>query len=261
MIIVDSHCHLDMLTQYDDIDSIVKRANENGVKYLQTICTKLDNFENVLNIAKKYDNVFASVGVHPSEVEGVIDSDELIKLSKDDKVIGLGETGLDYFYNKEASHHKIQQDSFEQHIVASQNNNLPVIIHTRDAEGDTTDIISRNKKYKEFAGLIHCFTATEELANEVMKLGFFISISGIITFKNAKVLRDIVKKIPLERLLVETDAPYLTPEPMRGKRNEPAHVIHTANYLADMLNMDPKELYTATTKNFFNLFTKAELVK
>ena len=114
---------------------------------------------------------------------------------------------------------------------------------------------------KPFKGLIHCFTATEELANEVLKLGFFISISGIITFKNAKVLRDIVKKIPLERLLVETDAPYLSPEPMRGKRNEPAHVIHTANYLADMLNINPKELYEETTNNFFNLFTKAEFVK
>jgi len=258
MIIVDSHCHLDMLTQYDDIDSIVKRANENGVKYLQTICTKLDNFENVLNIAKKYDNVFASVGVHPSEVEGVIDSDELIKLSKDDKVIGLGETGLDYFYNKEASHHKIQQDSFEQHIVASQNNNLPVIIHTRDAEGDTTDIISRNKKYKEFAGLIHCFTASKEFASKMLDLGMYISISGIVTFKNAENIREAIKYIPTDRLLVETDSPYLAPVPKRGKTNEPSYTRYVVEFLADLKGLEATELALQTTNNFFKLFSKAQ---
>ena len=260
MIIVDSHCHLDMLTEYDEIDSIVQRAIESDVKYLQTICTRLDNFENILNIAKKYDNVFASVGVHPSEVEAVTPADELVKLASDAKVIGLGETGLDYFYNKEPAHHKMQRDSFEQHIIASQENNLPIIVHTRDAEEDTQNIIASGKKQQDFPGLIHCFTASKEFADKMLDLGMYISISGIVTFKNAASLQDAVKYIPLNRLLVETDAPYLAPVPKRGKTNEPSYTRYVTEFIAQIKGISTAEVAEQTTENFFNLFLKANKV-
>ncbi len=258
--IVDSHCHLDMLLEYDSIDNIVKRASENGVKYLQTICTRLDNFENILNIAKKYDNVFASVGVHPSEVIDVVDSETLLKLSEDEKVIGLGETGLDYFYNKEISHHKLQIDSFNQHIIASQNNALPVIIHMRDAEQDTIDIITHSKKECEFPGLIHCFTASKEFASKMLDLGLYISISGIVSFKNVDILRDTIKYIPSNRLLIETDSPYLAPVPMRGKTNEPSYTKYVLDALAQIKNISHEQLAEITTDNFFKLFSKAKRI-
>ncbi len=216
MIIVDSHCHLDMLTEYDSIDNIIKRAKEANVEYLQTICTRLDKFDEILNIAKKYDNVFASVGIHPSEVSKVQPAEILINLAKDKKVIGLGETGLDYFYNKEEDHQELQRESFLQHIIAAQEIKLPLIIHTRDAEDDTCSILAENKKDKEFPGLIHCFTASKEFATKMLDLGMYISISGIVTFKNAENIREALKYIPVDRLLVETDSPYLSPVPKRG---------------------------------------------
>jgi len=259
MIIVDSHCHLDMLTEYDDIDKIVQRAIDADVKYLQTICTRLDNFENILNIAKKYDNVFASVGVHPSEVEQVTAASELVKLASDAKVIGLGETGLDYFYNKEPAHHQLQRESFEQHIIAAQENQLPIIVHTRDAEEDTQNIISSGKKSKDFPGLIHCFTASKEFANNMLDLGMYISISGIVTFKNAKDLQEAVKHIPLNRLLVETDSPYLAPVPKRGKTNEPSYTRYVTEFIAQLKGVSMEEVAEQTTDNFFRLFSKAKL--
>lgn len=263
MIIIDSHCHLDILTKHDSIDNIVNRAAEAGVKYLQTICTRLDNFDNILQIANKYENVYASVGVHPSEIQytkgqSVTEYTYLISLSEHKKVIGLGETGLDYFYNKEPGQHKLQTESFEQHILASQENNLPVIIHTRNAEEDTIDIIARNKKYKEFPALIHCFTSSRDFAKKALDLGLYISISGIITFKNAESLREIVKYIPVDRLLVETDSPYLTPVPNRGKTNEPAYTKFVLAELALLKNISPEDLAAITTENFFNLFTKTK---
>ena len=257
MIIVDSHCHLDMLTDYDDTDAIIARASKAGVKYLQTICTRLDNFDNILAITKKYDNVFASVGIHPSEVEQLTPATELIKLATDEKVIGLGETGLDYFYNKQPDHHKLQRDSFEQHIIAAQENNLPVIVHTRDAETDTENIITQNKKHKEFPGLIHCFTASKELAAKMLDLGMYISISGIVTFKNAEALQEAVNYIPLDRILVETDSPYLAPVPKRGKTNEPSYTKYVVEFLAKLKGISAEELASKTTENFFQLFAKA----
>jgi TatD DNase family protein len=257
MIIVDSHCHLDMLQEHDTLDSYIKRALESDVKYLQTICTRIDNFDNILKIAKQYDNVFASVGVHPNEVENVIQAKELIELAKDNKVIGLGETGLDYFYNKEPAHHKMQQDSFEQHIIASQENGLPIIVHTRDAESDTASIIARNKKAKNFKGLIHCFTASKEFAAKILDLDMFISIAGIITFKNAEDLREVVRFIPLERILVETDSPYLAPVPKRGKTNEPAYTRFVAECIAELKGVPLQKVAEQTTENFFSLFDKA----
>ena len=235
MIIVDSHCHLDMLKDYDSIDTIVSRAKEADVRYLQTICTRLDHFENILSIAKKYDNVFASVGIHPSEVKKVTPAKKLVELADHEKVIGLGETGLDYFYNKESKHHEIQRESFEQHIIASQGNNLPVIVHTRDAEEDTLNIIGECKKNQEFPGLIHCFTASKEFALKMLDLGMYISISGIVTFKNATELQEVAKFIPMDRMLVETDSPYLAPVPKRGKTNEPSYTKYVAEFIAQLV--------------------------
>ncbi len=257
MIIVDSHCHLDMLLDYDTTDNIVNRAKESGVKYLQTICTRLDNFENILSLAKKFDNVYASVGIHPSEVEIVPISAELLKLSSDDKVIGLGETGLDYFYNKDLEHHSLQRKSFEQHIITSQENGLPVIIHSRNAEEDTANIIANHKKRKEFPGLIHCFTSSKEFATKMLDLGLYISVSDIVTFKNAESLREAIKYVPLDRLLVETDSPYLAPVPKRGKTNEPSYTKYVVEFLAELKGISSEELANKTTDNFFRLFTKA----
>ena len=259
--IIDSHCHLNMKDFRHDLPNIIEKAKKNNINGMLTISTKIEEFRNISNIAKNNKNIWYSLGIHPhnvdnnyNELEKAIDAFKL-----DKKFIGIGETGLDYFY--ENSDKKLQIASFLNHIKISKSSKLPIIIHTREADLDTISILKSEYKKKPFTGLIHCFTATEELANEVLKLGFFISISGIITFKNAKNLRDIVKNIPLDRLLVETDAPYLSPEPMRGKRNEPSHVIHTANYLADMLNIPSEKLFDVTTNNFFNLFSKAELVE
>lgn len=259
MIIVDSHCHLDMLKDYDSTDNIVTRAKEADVQYLQTICTRLDNFKNILSIAKKYDSVFASVGVHPSEVKEVTPAKKLVELANHEKVIGLGETGLDYFYNKDAEHQEIQRESFEQHIIASQENNLPIIVHTRDAEDDTLNIIKECKKIQDFPGLIHCFTASKEFATKMLDLGMYISISGIVTFKNAIDLQEAAKFIPLDRMLVETDSPYLAPVPKRGKTNEPSYTKYVAEFVAQLKGLDVEEVAEQTTNNFFNLFSKAQI--
>lgn len=260
MKIVDSHCHLDMLTEHDDIANIIARAEEVGVSYLQTICTKMSNFASILSIAKQHPNVFASVGVHPSEVSAadpVVSAEELIKLSDDPKVIGLGETGLDYFYNKEKEQLEKQRTSFEQHIIASQANKLPVIIHTRDAEDDTIDIISSLKKQVDFPALIHCFTSNKDFASKMLDMGLYISISGIVTFKNATDLQEAVKFIPLDRMLVETDSPYLAPVPKRGKTNEPSYTKYVVDFIAELKGIDAAKVAKQTTDNFFNLFTKA----
>ena len=259
MIIIDSHCHLDMLKDYDSTDNIISRAEEADVQYLQTICTRLDNFKHILSIAKKYDNVFASVGVHPSEVEEVTPAKKLIELADHEKVIGLGETGLDYFYNKEEEHQEIQRESFKQHIIASQENNLPIIVHTRDAENDTLSIIKECKEDQDFPGLIHCFTASKEFASKMLDLGMYISISGIVTFKNATDLQEAAKFIPLDRMLVETDSPYLAPVPKRGKTNEPSYTRYVAEFIAQLKGIDVEEVAEQTTNNFFDLFSKAQI--
>jgi len=257
MIYIDSHCHLDMLEDYDSHDNIVMRASEAGVKYLQTICTKLEELPKILAIAEKYPNVFASVGVHPSEVTKLVKAPELLELAKHDKIIGLGETGLDYHYNKEPAQQDLQRKVFEQHIEASCKIQLPIIVHTRDAEDDTLSIIASYKKTHNFPGLIHCFTASENFARKILDLGFYISVAGIITFKNAEDLRSIVKFVPLDRILIETDSPYLAPVPNRGKTNEPSYVKYVAEAIADLKKVSLEECAKQTTDNFFKLFSKA----
>lgn len=257
--LVDSHCHLDFADFENNLDDIVKQAILNNLLCMQTISTKLSTMDKIFNIIEKYDMVYGSVGVHPHEVEkeGIASKDKLINLAKHPKIIGIGETGLDYFYNYSDKNKQIE--SFINHIHAARDLDLPIIIHTRDADEDTIDILEQEMKYKNFKGLIHCFTSSQKLAEKCIEMGLFISISGIITFKNAESLREVVKKIPLSRLLIETDSPYLAPVPNRGKVNQPSYVLYTAKYLADLLDIDYVEFCKITTENFFTLFSKAKL--
>ena len=252
--LVDSHCHLNDEKLFDRLDEVLAKADEFGIKYLQTICTKLSEFPDVLGIAQKYDHIFASVGVHPHEVdkEGIAPISKLIELSKNDKVIALGETGLDYYY--EYSNRENQKQSFINHITAARSENKPVIVHSRDADQDTIDILQSEMSKGEFKGLIHCFSTGKELAVGAIDLGMYISISGIITFKNSDNLREIVRELPLEKLLVETDAPYLAPIPMRGKTNEPGYTFYVAEKIAEIKNISISEVMEITTRNFFELF-------
>lgn len=256
--LVDSHCHLDMLEQNDTIDNYINRAAVANVRYTQTICTNLDNFAYLLEIAKKYENVFTSVGIHPSEVTEIVSAKQLCKLADNNKVIGFGETGLDYFYNKEPAQHKLQQQSFKEHLIATAEMMLPAIIHTRGAEKDTETIIAEQKKIKDFPALIHCFTASKEFAFKMLDLGLYLSFSGIVTFKNATELQDTLKLVPLERILLETDAPYLAPVPHRGKVNEPAFTTFIAEFIASIKGVPLKQVAEQTTDNFFQLFTRAK---
>ncbi|MEM7617611.1 MAG: TatD family hydrolase [Pseudomonadota bacterium] len=256
--LVDSHCHLDFADFNDDRAAIIQNALDSDVKYMQTICTKIDEFSNILSIAKQYDFIYCSVGIHPNEVanQQKITADEIVKLSEDPKVIGIGETGLDYHY--EYSPKELQQESFKEHIKAAQITGLPVIVHTRNADEDTIDILQKAMDDKPFKGLIHCFSSSKWLAEKAIEMGLYISISGIVTFKNAVDLQNAIKELPLDRLLVETDAPYLAPVPKRGKRNEPAYTKHTAKYLADLQEVSYEQVADITTENFFKLFSKAK---
>jgi TatD DNase family protein len=255
--LVDSHCHLDFKELHSRLDELLENAKNSGVEILQTICTKISEFDKILKIANDHDNIFCSVGVHPNNVaeEGVVKAEKIIELANHKKVIGIGETGLDYYYENSPKAEQIE--SFKEHIKAAQTLQLPVIIHMRDAEEDTLKILKETLAEKNYPALIHCFTASEEFAKEVLILGLYISISGIVTFKNAKSLQDAVKNIPLEKILVETDSPYLAPVPNRGKTNEPSNTKHTAEFLAKHLNIPFETLAKATTDNFFKLFSKA----
>ena len=259
--IIDSHCHLNMKEFNEDLDLVVNKAYQENIKGMLTISTKIEEVNSIVAIANKYNNIWYSVGIHPHNVNANFkDINETVSSNiNNNKFIGIGETGLDYYY--ENSNKETQKKSFVNHINIARDLDLPIIVHTRNADEDTINILKNEYKRGKFRGLIHCFTASKELAIEVLQLDFFISISGIITFKNANELREIVKLIPIEKLLVETDAPYLAPVPMRGKRNEPSFVSYTASYLAKLLNISNTILYEKTTKNFFNLFNKAKLSK
>lgn len=257
--LVDSHCHLDFPELNQELDGVLGRARAAGIGTLLTISTKLGEFERVRGIAEAHPDVWCSVGVHPHEAgveEGGHDAKGLATLARHPRVIGVGETGLDYYY--EHSPRDAQARAFRAHAAAAREAGLPLIVHTRDADEDTARILKEESAKGPLKGLIHCFTAGPELARAALALGFYISISGIVTFKAAERLRETVKTIPLERLLVETDAPYLAPVPMRGKRNEPAFVAHTAAALASLKGVDRDELARVTTENFFRLFGKAK---
>lgn len=256
--IIDSHCHLNFPEFADDFKQILERAKQNNVQIMQTICTQVSKFPDVLAIANAYQNIYCSTGVHPCDVEkeGIISIKNLLDMTRNDKVISLGETGIDFYHTIEQNKRDKQIESFINHIEAAKISNLPLIIHTRDAEEVTIKILKEQLKLAKFKAVIHCFTGSSYMAKEILDMGFYISISGIVTFKNATNLQNIVKNLPLDKLLVETDAPYLAPIPHRGKRNEPAYVKHTAEFIAKLKNISYDEVAKATTDNFFKLFDK-----
>jgi len=253
--LVDSHCHLNTKELLPDLDSVVARAMNAKVECFQTICTKLEEIPEILEIVDKYKNIYCSIGVHPHEVEKseAITVDTLIKLSNSHpKIIGIGETGLDYYY--ERSQRDIQQDAFRSHIHTSQATNKPLIVHSRSADDDTIEILRSEMNNKPYKGLIHCFSSTKKLAEASLDMGLYISIAGIVTFKNADDLRDAVLYVPLDRLLIETDSPYLAPIPFRGQTNEPALVEHVARKIAEIKGVSFEEVARVTTENFYRLF-------
>ena len=257
--LVDSHCHLDFPDFQDDQADVLARAKDAGVQQMLTICTQVTKFDQVLAIAQAHPHIHCSVGIHPHEAdsEPETQAQTLLDLADahPDHVVAFGETGLDYFY--ENSPKEAQKRNFRAHLQAARDRQLPIIIHARDADDDTIEILRDEAEQGAFPGVIHCFTAGQALADAALDLGLYISISGIVTFKKADALRDVVKSVPLDRLLVETDSPYLAPVPNRGKRNEPANVKHTAAYLADFLGVPFDELAARTTENYFKLFQKA----
>ncbi len=258
--IIDSHCHLDLLEKQGlKLEEIIKNCAQNNVKVLQTICTKITEIESLLNYTKLYDFVYSSVGIHPCNVaqQPKISAEEIIKIcQKNSKIIGIGETGLDYYHDKSAL--DLQKISFIEHIKAAQQNDLPVIIHSRDADLDMMEILENEQKNSTFPALLHCFSSSKELAKKALDLGIYISISGIVTFKNAASLQEIVKYLPLEFLLVETDSPYLAPIPHRGKINQPAFTKHVVDFVAQLKGLTSQEVALQTTANFFQIFKKAK---
>jgi len=256
--LVDSHCHLDFPDFASELDAVLERARTEAIGHFLTIGTGMRRFDGVRAVAERAADIDCTVGIHPHEaqVEPLSGPEPLLKESKHKKVVGFGESGLDYYYNH--APREAQIANFRAHIAAARSAGLPLVVHTRDAEDDTISILSEEHAKGAFSGVIHCFTGTTRLARAALELGFYTSVSGIATFKKAEDLRSTLKEVPLERLLVETDAPYLAPQGKRGKRNEPAFVVHTAAMLAELKGVSPEQLAEATTDNFFRLFTKAK---
>jgi TatD DNase family protein len=256
--LVDSHCHLDFPELAEQQDAVMGRARAAGVGHFLTICTHVTRAATIRAIADKYDDVSATVGIHPHEAgkEPAVDVAKLLSLAQHPKVVGFGETGLDFFYEHSP---RVDQDrSFRVHIAAAREAKLPIVIHTRDADLETSETIEDEMGQGPFTGLIHCFSSGPQLAKMALDHGLYISFSGIVTFKKADALRAVVKAVPLDRILVETDSPYLAPIPHRGKTNEPAFVAHTAAVIAELKGVTRDELAHHTTENFFRLFTKAK---
>lgn len=257
--IVDSHCHLDFPEfAGDKFAEAMKLAEEKGVRYMQTICTRVSKFPQVAAVSEKGgERMFCSVGQHPCNVQldPPVTAQDLIDIAARPDVIGIGETGLDYYHD--LTHKELQISSFREHIAACAETGLPLIVHSRDAEEDTLRVIKEERASKDFPILIHCFTASAAFAEEIFALGGYISISGIVTFKNAKELQEVVKSAPLERVLAETDSPYLAPVPYRGKQNTPAYTAYAVEKIAALKNIPAEEAARQTTENFFRLFSKA----
>ena len=253
--IVDSHCHLDYPELFNQLPEVIKRAEINKISYLLTICTTLESFEKIKFIINKYKNIYGTFGIHPHETEKFENVDKkfiLNILNNNKKVIGIGETGLDYYYNH--SEKVKQKKSFIHHINSAAELNIPIIVHTRNAEIDTLDILRSEIKNSNLKVLIHCFTGSKNFAMKLIDLNCYISISGIVTFKKSTELVDAVSSIPLNKLLVETDSPYLAPAPFRGKPNEPSYIIHTVEKLALVKNVSKENIMKETTNNFKKLF-------
>ena len=256
--IIDSHCHLNYFNDDIPLETIISNARDSSVSLMLNIATKPNEFDNIINTSSLYDEVYFTLGVHPHEASDL--DDDIIKVihanANNKKFIGIGETGLDYYYNN--SEKLTQIISFEKQIELSQNLSIPLVIHMRSAEDDTLKIIRKKIKEKKFNGVIHCFTGTKKFADEIIDLGFYISASGVITFKKSFDLRDIFSSIPDDKILAETDSPYLSPEPLRGKVNQPSHIIHTIKKLAEIRNTNYDKIAELTRNNFLNLFQKID---
>jgi len=254
--VVDSHCHLDFPDFSEERDAVVARALELGVERMVTISTRVKRFRQVLEIAEAYPSVFCSVGTHPHNAaeEPDVTVEELAGLAAHPKVVAIGEAGLDYFYDK--APREAQARGFRTHIAAARQTGLPLVIHAREADDDVAAILTEETRKGAFPFVLHCFTAGRGLAETGVELGGYVSFSGILTFKTSQQLRDIARDIPADRLLVETDSPYLAPVPFRGKRNEPSHVVHTAKVLGEARDMSETEIRAVTTENFYRLFAK-----
>lgn len=259
--LVDSHCHLDFPELYADLDGVIARARNAGVGCMLTICTKVSAIPTVLAIAEKYPEVYAAIGIHPHSVEahGVLPVDEIVGWTQHPKVVGIGETGLDYYYDK--SPREMQRQSFINHIEAARLTGLPFITHTRNADADTAAILDEMCADGKAAGLLHCFSSGRALAERAVGHGMYISFSGILTFRNSQDIRDTAKVVPEDRLLVETDAPFLAPVPKRGKTNEPAFTAFTADVLAETRGVSHERINEVTSANFMRLFGKVDVGK
>ena len=253
--IIDSHCHLEYEPMSLNLSDVVERALKNEVKYMLSISTTNESYLRILEIIKKYKNIYGTYGIHPHETKNYKNLNEIeiikkIKLNK--KIIGIGETGLDFYYDY--SDRATQKKLFIEHIKAAQTLNLPLIVHTRSAEDETYQILKTEKEKKNFKILIHCFTGSKKFAHKLIDIGCYISASGVVTFKKSQELAETFLSLPDNRILVETDSPYLSPEPLRGKSNEPSHIIHTVKFLAKLKNMPPLDFASITSSNFFKLF-------
>jgi TatD DNase family protein len=254
--LVDSHCHLDFPDFSVELDTIVARARAANIGRIVTISTRVKKHAQVLGIAERFPEIFCSIGTHPHNAHEELDIDTktLVKLTKNPKIVAIGEAGLDYHYDN--SPRTAQVASFRQHIAAARETALPLVIHSRDSDTDMVQILREESRKGVFPAVLHCFTGGRDLALTAIELGHYVSFTGILTFKNSDALREIAGALPAERILVETDAPYLAPLPYRGKRNEPAYVAETAKVLAEVRAVSPDEIARQTTENFFRLFRK-----
>ncbi|MGF6255712.1 TatD family hydrolase [Ensifer sp. LBL] len=254
--LIDTHCHLDFPDFEAERDAIVARAHEAGVEQMITISTRVKRFETILAIAESYPNVFCSVGTHPHNADEELDitTEELVRLSAHPKVVAIGEAGLDYFYDN--APREAQIEGLRRHIAAARETRLPLVIHSRSADDDMAAILTEETGKGAFPFLLHCFSSGPELARIGVELGGYVSFSGILTFPKSEELREIAKTVPHDRMIVETDAPYLAPKPFRGKRNEPAYVAHTAAVLAETIGVTTEEIARITTENAFRVFSK-----
>jgi TatD DNase family protein len=254
--LIDSHCHLDFPDFADDLDAIVGRASEAGVGRIVTISTRVRRLGALLDIAARFPNVYCSVGTHPHQAdeEDGIAAEELIELTRHPKVVALGEAGLDYFY--EHGSRQAQERGFRAHIQAARATGLPLVIHTREADEDCGRILQDEMAKGSFRAVLHCYTGGRELAMKAIDMGLSISFTGILTFKKSQALRDLAAELPADRIMVETDSPYLAPGKFRGKRNEPSYVVEVARVLAETRGVSLQEISAQTTENFFRLFSK-----
>lgn len=255
--LVDSHCHLNYNGLVEQQSEVLARARAGGVTAMLNISTRESEWDEVVGLAEQEADVWASVGIHPHEADSHtgVDAAKLIARARNPRVVGIGESGLDYYYDK--SDRAQQRSSFREHIVAARETGLPIIVHTRDAEDDTAQMLSEEMALGSYTGVIHCFTASADFARKALDLGFYISLSGIVTFKNAADLQDVAKWLPADRMLVETDAPFLAPVPHRGKTGEPGFVADTARFVAKLRGEGEDALAAQTSDNFYRLFSKA----